>query len=281
MAMIDVQRWAAFTTEPTGGNPAGLVLDARGLDDAAMLRIAAEVGYAETAFVTPGRGDRHRGIRYFSPHAEVPFCGHATIAAAAAIAEIHGDGPIVFATPVGEIEITTASDAAGTRASFTSVEPRVAPLEGPALDDVLSAIGLTRSALHPAHPPARAFAGNEHPLIALSDRAVFDGFAVNAVRARAVLDAHGWPATIGVLWPERPERWHARHVFPVGAIVEDPATGSGAAATGAWLRASGAVRVPARVTILQGAQVGRPGELTVDIPAAGGITVTGSAVRIG
>ena len=45
----EILRYAAFTSDPAGGNPAGLVLDARGLDDAAMLRIAGEVGYAETA----------------------------------------------------------------------------------------------------------------------------------------------------------------------------------------------------------------------------------------
>ena len=76
----EVLRYAAFTDDPAGGNPAGVVLDASGLDDAAMQAIAAEIGYSETAFVT-GRdasGDLH--VRYFSPEAEVPFCGHATIA---------------------------------------------------------------------------------------------------------------------------------------------------------------------------------------------------------
>ena len=108
-------------TDPRGGNPAGVVLDAGGMTDDEMQRIAAEVDYAETAFVT-GFEDGIHVIRYFSPIAEVPFCGHATIATAVAIAERDGVGEIRFLTPVGEIPIVTdaglrdaAADAAPTR----------------------------------------------------------------------------------------------------------------------------------------------------------------------
>ena len=85
-------RYSSFTHDPAGGNPAGVVLDASGLDDAAMLAIAAEVGYSETAFVTAAdeRARRFR-VRYFSPLAEVAFCGHATVALAAAF-----DGPVAL-----------------------------------------------------------------------------------------------------------------------------------------------------------------------------------------
>ena len=277
---IDIQRWTAFSSDPEGGNPAGVVLDAGGLTDAAMLGIAADLGYAETAFVTAGDGGR-RAIRYFSPLAEVPFCGHATVAAAAAIAEADGDGAISFETPVGVVEIVTESGAGGRRVSFTSVSPETAPLPADALADVLGAIGLSDADLHPAFPPAQAFGGNWHPLIVLADRERFDGFTIDPARARTVLDARGWPATMIVLWPESADRWHARNVFPVGPIIEDPATGAAAAATGGYLRATQVVEAPARVVILQGSHVGRPSELTVDIPATGGIVVAGSATRIG
>lgn len=46
---IEVLRYAAFTDDPEGGNPAGVALDAAGLSDAEMLAIAAEIGYSETA----------------------------------------------------------------------------------------------------------------------------------------------------------------------------------------------------------------------------------------
>ncbi|HET9902021.1 MAG TPA: PhzF family phenazine biosynthesis isomerase, partial [Actinomycetes bacterium] len=74
-----VHRLAAFSADPAGGNPAGVVPDARGLSDRDMLQIAADVGYSETAFLVDAGNGRY-DVRYFSPLAEVPFCGHATIA---------------------------------------------------------------------------------------------------------------------------------------------------------------------------------------------------------
>jgi PhzF family phenazine biosynthesis protein len=273
-----VQRWAAFTNDPAGGNPAGLVLGADDLDEADMQQIAADISYAETAFVT-GAG-RQRGIRSFSPVAEVPFCGHATVAAAIALAGTEGDGTFAFATPVGEVEIATRMEAEVRTASFTSVEPHVEPLEDRALDAVLSLIGAQRDDMDAAHPPALAYAGNRHPLVVLTDDVLFDTFTFDPDVARELLDAEGWPATIIVLRDLGDGRWDARNIFPVGTLTEDPATGAAAAATGAYLRATGAVAPPAHVVITQGRHVGRPGLLTVDIPAEGGITVSGTAVPI-
>lgn len=273
-----IERWAAFTGDPDGGNPAGVVVGADALSEARMQRIAADVGYAETAFVS-GAG-RRRGIRYFSPVAEVPFCGHATVATAIALARTEGDGMFAFETRVGEVAITTRIDAGVRAASFTSVEPYVEPLADRPLDAVLALIGAERADLDAAHPPMLAYAGNRHPLIVLADSELFETFAFDAGAARALMDAEGWPATIIVLRDLGDGRWDARNIFPVGTLVEDPATGAAAAATGGYLRAIGAVRPPARIVITQGRHVGRPGVLTVDVPETGGITVSGSAVPI-
>ena len=82
-------RLAAFTTDPRGGNPAGVWIGDSLPGDDEMQRIAADVGYSETAFIAPdGSGlDGHFRVRYFSPLAEVEFCGHATIASGVALAE--------------------------------------------------------------------------------------------------------------------------------------------------------------------------------------------------
>ena len=114
--MAEVLRYAAFTTTPEGGNPAGVVLDAADLDDEAMQAIAADVGYSETAFLTgpaavsPGTdpGARHFVVRYFSPLAEVPFCGHATIATGVAHAERHGPQDLVLHTRSGPVAVRVA-----------------------------------------------------------------------------------------------------------------------------------------------------------------------------
>ncbi|MFE7844712.1 PhzF family phenazine biosynthesis protein [Microbacterium sp. NPDC057407] len=273
-----IQRWAAFTDDPSGGNPAGVVLDADALSAVDMQRVAADVGYAETAFIS-GRG-RRRGIRYFSPVAEVPFCGHATVASAVALAQTLGDGVFVFDATVGPIEITTTSSAGGRHAEFTSVEPWVRPLDERRLDAVLALIGCARDDLDPRHPPRLVFAGNAHPLVVFRDREVFDGFRFDAGDARRLMDDAGWPATIIVLREAGGGVWESRNIFPVGSIVEDPATGAAAAATGAYLRHTGAVSTPGSVRIEQGRHVGRAGTLHVRIPARGGITVSGAAVRI-
>jgi len=98
-----VLRYAAFTDHGGGGNPAGVVLDAAGLDEAARLAIAARIGYSETAFAEAAGGAGQYRVRYFSPRAEVAFCGHATIAAAVAIAERDGPGLLHFDTLAGPV----------------------------------------------------------------------------------------------------------------------------------------------------------------------------------
>jgi PhzF family phenazine biosynthesis protein len=104
---MEILRYTAFSSSPAGGNPAGVVLDAAGVSDADMSRTAADVGYSETAFVWPEPDGGFR-IRYFSPRIEVPFCGHATIAAAVAYAERHGAGPFHLDTRGGPVEVTTS-----------------------------------------------------------------------------------------------------------------------------------------------------------------------------
>jgi PhzF family phenazine biosynthesis protein len=78
----------AFTTEPFSGNPAGVVLDAKGINEKAMQNIARELNLSETAFVLPPTvKSADIQIRWFTPAAEVPLCGHATIASFHALAE--------------------------------------------------------------------------------------------------------------------------------------------------------------------------------------------------
>ena len=283
MPALEVLRYAAFTSRPDGGNPAGVVLGADDLDEDAMQRIAADVDYAETAFVTGTTTDGALTVRYFSPIAEVPFCGHATVATAVALAERNGsaaNSTIRFATPVGPVTIVVSRDDVGIRAAFTSIPPSVGVLPAEDLAAILDLLGLDPQTLDHELPPRIANAGNPHPVLAIADREVFDGFGFDPDAVRALMDDRGWPATITVVYRAAPDRFVARNLFPVGRITEDPATGSAAAALGAYLRALDAAPVPGRILIEQGAHVGRPGELVVDIPSSGGIVVSGHAVPI-
>src|SRR3954466_8688581 len=98
----DILRIAAFSDGAEGGNPAGVWIGAALPPDADMQRLAAEIGFSETVFAAPA-GPAWR-VRYFSPEAEVAFCGHATIALGAAMAKRHGDG--VFALTLNQAAIT-------------------------------------------------------------------------------------------------------------------------------------------------------------------------------
>jgi PhzF family phenazine biosynthesis protein len=285
-------RLSAFATDPAGGNPAGVWLGEALPTDSEMLRIAAEVGYSETAFVVPdGSGTLGRFlVRFFSPLAEVPFCGHATIASGVAIAERGPAGTVtgatdpvelVFLTRSGPVPVSVALGPDGLRrATLTSVEPWVRATEPGLLDRALALLDWPREELDPKLPPAVAFAGSKHLVIAVRSlvtlgRLDYPFEAMKALMLEADL------TTVQLVWRETPERFRARDPFAVGNVVEDPATGAAAAAFGAYLRSRGVIHPPARFTIVQGVEMGRPSLLEVDVPAAtGGIRVTGTAVPI-
>lgn len=277
-----VLRYSAFAATAEGGNPAGVVLDASGLTDERMQHIAADVGFSETAFLvgrTEDSGVPRYRARYFSPAAEVPFCGHATVATAVALAERDGPGEVVFDTNAGAVTLRSVVDEnGGVTVSFTSVEPQVRDLEPEVLERLLGMLGLTGSDLDERFPAKEAFAGNWHPVLVVDDRELFDQFRFSPAEVAAFMRENGWLGTVTVLHPVGRADFDARNLFPVGRITEDPATGSAAASTGAYLRALGHPETTVRIH--QGAHVGRPSLLTVTIPPRGGIVVSGGATQI-
>jgi PhzF family phenazine biosynthesis protein len=279
--MTEILRLAAFTDTPEGGNPAGVVLDATALDDAAMQAIAADVGYSETAFLTRIGADRTYDVRYFSPAAEVPFCGHATIATAVALAQRDGAGDIVLTTKSGPVAVQTHAAGEAITATLSSVAPYVAP--PPTEDQLAAALAALRwsaADLDPDLPPRIAYAGARHLILAARTRERLAALDYDFEALKRYMSAHDL-VTVDLVHREDATTFHARNPFPVGGVVEDPATGAAAAALGAYLRALELVTPPARVTIRQGDDMGRPSLLLVDIDAGdGAIHVTGQAVRI-
>ncbi|MEU2673594.1 PhzF family phenazine biosynthesis isomerase [Streptomyces sp. NPDC007164] len=300
----EVLRYTAFSADPEGGNPAGVVLDASGLDDAAMLAVAAELGYSESAFLTgrsePGGAEAQDGtggtgaqdggrtpaareytIRYFSPKAEVPFCGHATVATALALAERDGPGDLVFRTPAGTVPVTVTREGAELRATLTSVEPDVLDIAPDDLAEALAALDWPAADLDPALPPRIAFAGARHLVLAAATRERLADLSYDFARLEALMHRLNL-TTLQLVWRQAPDVFHVRDPFPVGGVVEDPATGAAAAAFGAYLRDRSLVPGTAVLTLHQGEDMGRPGTLTVELRADDArVRVSGTGARIG
>lgn len=282
---VEVLRLAAFTDAGRGGNPAGVVLEADGLDAVDMQRIAAAVGYSETAFVRPRIeprvGRREYDVRYFTPEAEVPFCGHATIATAVALAQRDGSTPLLFHVPAGEVPVDTRVDADGRHvATLTTVAPRVSDVSASAVADALVALGWRPEELDPRLPPRMAYAGSHHLVLATATRERLARLDYDYDALRAVTRQLG-AVTVALVWREDALVLHARNPAPAVGLVEDPATGSAAAAVGAYLVELGEVTPPATLEVRQGEDMGRPSRLTVEIGTdALDIRVSGAAVTL-
>ncbi len=278
--MPEILRYAAFTDRPAGGNPAGIVLDARGLDDAAMQTIAAEVGYSETAFVT-GAADGALIVRYFTPKTEMPFCGHATIALGVALAERRGPGPLILNTQAGRVALETEQDGSGLRATLTSVAPYVDPVAEHDVAEALAALGWVPADLDEDLPPRVAYAGARHLVLGVLSRTRLGELDYDVERLRTLAQARDW-STLALVYRRDATTFDARNPAPGVGILEDPATGAAAAAFGAYLRALGLIEPPATLEIHQGDDLGRPSVLHVDVPPGegSGVRVSGTAVVI-
>lgn len=274
-----LERLSAFTTDPEGGNPAGVWIGASLPTDSDMLRIASEVGDSETAFLVADIGPDHWTVRYFSPEIEIDFCGHATIASAVALGRRHGDRTFHFHTAVGVVPVDVESVDGQVVARLTSVEPQQRHPDPELLDAVLDAAGWTPAQLDIELVPGLAFAGAWHLVLPVASRSVLSNLEYDFDAMRAVMSEHGL-TTIQIIWREDENHFHARNPFPVGGVVEDPATGAAAAALGGYLRRHGYVSAPVDIVVTQGVDMGRPSRIDVHIPVEGGIRVRGTAVSI-
>ncbi|MEU6985826.1 PhzF family phenazine biosynthesis isomerase [Streptomyces sp. NPDC046324] len=281
-----VLRYTAFSTDPEGGNPAGVVLDAAGLDESAMLAVAADLGYSESAFLTAppadlgGASGRAFTIRYFSPKAEVPFCGHATVATAVALGERIGSGDLVFATRAGTVPVSVTEDAGAMRATLTTVEPYVEGIGDADLAEALAALDWPAADLDTALPPRIAFAGARHLVLGAATRERLADLAYDFSRLEALMHRLDL-TTVQLVWRESGTVFHVRDPFPVGGVVEDPATGAAAGAFGAYARELGLVPDASVLTLHQGADMGRPSLITVELRAGDTrVRVSGAGTRI-
>ena len=264
-SLREVRRYAAFSEDPAGGNPAGVVLDARHLTAARMQQVAAEVGYSETAFVTgPILGESAFPIRYFAPEGEVDFCGHATIATAVALGEEAGPGTYTLRTNVGPVEVTARLDGEHAVGTLRSPDLDCFPLPEELLDRLLSALRWSAADLDPELPPAVGFGGNRHPVLVAGDVHRLATLDYDFDALQRLCRAHDW-VTVQLVAAVGPRTWRARDPFPWGGVVEDPATGAAAAAFAGYLRARGRATTGDALVITQGVEMGRPSRIDVEL----------------
>jgi PhzF family phenazine biosynthesis protein len=270
---MTLRRLAAFSDGDQGGNPAGVLIGERLPEAPQMQRIAAEVGDSETVFAAPqGEGWR---VRYFSPAAEVPFCGHATVALGAALAERFGDG--VFPLTLNEAEITVEGRRQGERWSAALHSPPTH--QRPVAPDLLSAglelFGYGPLDLDPALPPAIVHGGADHLLLALRRREDLAAMRYAMENGARLMAAAGL-LTLLLVWAEGPQTFHSRNAFAIGGVYEDPATGAATAALGGYLQSLGWPH-GGSIAVVQGEDMGCRSLLAAEIPPqqGGSIRVAG------
>jgi PhzF family phenazine biosynthesis protein len=282
----EVLRIAAFSDGGEGGNPAGVWIGTALPPDAEMQRLAHEVGFSETAFAARAGADGGRGgdgfrVRYFSPEAEVPFCGHATIALGAALAREFGDGVYPLTLNQASITVEGRRDGAGvdglTSAALQSPPTRSQPADPQLVAAALALFGYSEADLDSRIPPGLAHAGNDHLVLALASRDLLAAMRYDLQAGRALMQAHGL-VTIVLVWAESGRLFHTRNPFAVGGVYEDPATGAGTAALAGYLRDLGWPHGGA-IDVVQGEDMGMRSRLHAEIGAerGGSIRVAGTA----
>jgi trans-2,3-dihydro-3-hydroxyanthranilate isomerase len=264
-----------FAERPFSGNPLAVVYEADGLATGQLQAIAREFNLSETVFPLPASspGADYRA-RIFTPTVELPFAGHPSVGVAWSLARsgVLGSAEAVQECGAGLLPVRVDADGAWVTGGSPSV--------GPALDAVALAHALALAAddVDRALPAGVAAAGLD--------------YAILPVRAGAVARARV-PATLAepgkllvcAVSPDGAEV-HARVFAPSVGVPEDPATGSAAVALGVFLVDRGVLAGDARsaFTIRQGAEVGRPSVLRVEVGAAGGaaerVSVGGPVVAV-
>ncbi len=278
MTSSTLQKLAAFTSSPQGGNPAGVWIGSELPAAEEMQSIANQVGFSETAFVAPLLGTT-RTVRYYSPEAEVAFCGHATVATGVALGQKSGSAVYQFETTVGTIPVKVTEQDGKFLATLTSVEPKYEPAPKQLLSKALEALHWNEQELDPNLPPARAFAGNWHLVIAVKSKSRLDNLNYDFDKLKALMLENDL-TTLQLIWKENDKLIHSRNPFPVGGVVEDSATGAAAVALGGYLREAKLISAPKEIDILQGEVMGRPSQLKLSIPEQGGVCVSGTAIEL-
>lgn len=283
-AVLDV-----FADEPLAGNPLAVVFDAAGLDGARMQAIATEFNLSETVFVLPAENDIHTAaVRIFTPREEVPFAGHPTVGTAVLLGLERlkagaglAESVVILEEKVGPVRCGVSVAGRGGHAVFDV--PRLPEQLHASLDPeaVAAALGLAPHELGFENHQTSAFtAGFPFTYVPVRDLEAIGKAAVNMAMWGSAFGSAApsvflyTRSTVGV-----GRQFHARMFAPTFGIMEDPATGSAAAAfAGVIHRFDAHPAGDHRFVIEQGFEMGRPSLITLEVD----IEVSGiAASRVG
>lgn len=275
----------AFTRARFTGNPACVVLDAADCDDARLATIARAYPHAETAFVLAATAPDHDCVlRFFNARKEMPFVGHATIAAHAVLLAVgrRGLGVLRQRSGTGIIAVSATAEPDDTVAptiEFRQGLPELSPpLAAAARARVAAALRVPPEALDHDLPPLIARKGSTRLLLPLASPEILNALAPDfdaLVTLGLEIGAEGFFA----FTQAGGAAIDARMFCPALGIDEDPVSGNAHAMLAAYLWQYG--RLDAGVSGFlgrQGRAMGRPGEVSVRLEIVAGKLV---AVGIG
>lgn len=264
----------AFTDQPFGGNPAGVVL----LDsdtfpkEELMLQIAAELRYSETAFVKRHSAQEFT-IRYFTPKAEVELCGHATIASFFLLHQKGlASGQCLCHTKAGDLHIE-----AGETVMMQMAKPRIVAAINET-EEIYQALGVKN--YRPMMPVQIVYAGLPDIMIPLPDLNTLqtlqpDMEAISAITKR--LNAVSFHV---FAFSNDGYTAHVRDFAPLYDIPEESATGTANASLTYYLQQCGCLGAEAECAFIQGEAMGRPSVVATSLKADGTIYVGGIAAVV-
>ena len=256
---MNIQKISAFSYNNEGGNPAGVAFYEEMPTKTEMLEIAAEVGYSESAFLV--KQDENFRIRYFSPEEEVAFCGHATIASAAALAQKYGDGKYNLIINDGEVKVVVQNKQNNYFATLSSVATYCEDVELEYAKKVISEFNFDIEDLNEQFPVKIAYAGARHLIFVLKDKQKLVDMSYNFDEIKKLMKEKEL-TTISILFNENEMLFHSRNAFAFGGVYEDPATGAAAVALGGYLRDIG-FKKEGNIEIIQGVDMKVPSKLFV------------------
>jgi trans-2,3-dihydro-3-hydroxyanthranilate isomerase len=263
--MLSFEAVDVFAARAYAGNPLAVVHGAADLDDAQLQAVARGFNLSETVFpLAPTRAGATYRARIFTPLRELPFAGHPSAGVAWALvrAGLIPSGDIVQECGAGLLPVRVDEQGARVQGGRPWVGARLNAVE------LAESIGLAAHDVDPDVTAGLAAAGLEFPILPVLPGSVSRAYSPAELPAAVAVTGQ----LLVMAFDGARRQVHARVFAPGGGMAEDPATGSAAVALAVFLVDRGLLPPDgtAAFTVHQGAEIGRPSRLEVEVSARDG-----------